>query len=89
MKEIKYPVQDWEDDDEVLFGFKTFGYPSFLEIIDRCMVECNIPYLYAADWPIYNAYIDWYESRMSTTDATRPSVLDQIRCQNKLFLSSR
>ena len=72
MKEIKYPLQDWDDvDDQALF--QVFGYPTFLEVISRCMTECNIPNLYDSDWPLYNVYINWYESRMSTTDVTKPS----------------
>jgi hypothetical protein len=85
MKEIKYPVEDWELTYPLLSNFGEFSYPTFTEIIVRCFEECNITPLYAADFPLFNIYINWKEAEMAVADPTRPSTFDQVRCQNKLF----
>ena len=86
MKDIKYKLKEY---DSAQFDsnspFDNQAYPTFMEIINKCMVQANIPDLYSSTHPLYNVYIDWYETNMDSSDATKPSVFDQVRCQEKLF----
>ena len=86
MKEVKYKLDEYDVFEDLNYGFDKPSYPTFAEIIRRCMDETSIPDLYDAAHPLYNIYIDWYESKMGTVlDTSKPSVFDQVRCQNKLF----
>jgi hypothetical protein len=86
MKDIKYKLGEYNSDAfSISLPFSNPSYPTFIEIINKCMVQSNIPDLYPTNHPLYNVYIDWYESNMDQSDTTRPSVFDQVRCQDKLF----
>ncbi|MAO22822.1 MAG: hypothetical protein CMJ25_18895 [Phycisphaerae bacterium] len=86
MKDIKYKLGQYNSDAlDISLPFSNASYPTFIEIINKCMVQSNIPDLYPANHPLYNVYIDWYESNMDASDTTKPSVFDQVRCQDKLF----
>ena len=86
MKDIKYKLGEYASDAlDISLPFSNPSYPTFMEIINKCMVQASIPDLYPVDHPLYNVYIDWYESNMDQSDTTKPSVFDQVRCQDKLF----
>jgi len=85
MKEVKYPVEDFNGTYPSLSSFDEFTQPTFTEIIVRCFEETNITPLYAADFPLFNIYIAWTEAQMATNDAANPSTFDKVRCQQKLF----